>query len=90
MMHLISDADLMGKVVQTVLEESEYERFRKIARNKGLKVKEAARSAIVHWTKGLTPLDPNDEFFRLKPTDLGDPELSSKVDEVLYGRRMRR
>mgnify|MGYP001082686509 CR=1 FL=1 len=80
----------MKKVVQTLLEESEYQHFRKIAKGKGLKVKEAARSAILHWTRELTPLDLNDRFFRLKPADLGDPELSSKVDEVLYGRRMRR
>lgn len=80
----------MAKVVQTTLEESEYKQFRKIANRKGLKVKEAVRSAILDWTKELAPLDLNDEFFKLKPVDLGDPELSSKVDEILYGRRMRR
>jgi len=80
----------MRKVVQTVLEMSDYERFRKVARDRGLKVKEAARSAIIGWTRELTPLDPSDGFFELKPADLGDPELSSKVDEILYGRRLRR
>ncbi len=80
----------MGKVVQTILEESEYERLRKIAGRKGLKIKEAARSAILSWTKENEPLDPNDPFFKLRPVDLGDPELSRKVDEILYGRRLRR
>jgi len=80
----------MKKVVQTVLEESEYQNFRKVAKGKGLKVKEATRSAILHWTRELTPLDLSDQFFKLKPADLGDPELSSKVDEILYGRRVRR
>ena len=80
----------MAKVVQTTLEESEYEEFRKAVRRKGLKVKEAARSAILGWTKEFAPLDFNDQFFKLKPVDLGDPELSSRIDEILYGRRMRR
>jgi len=80
----------MAKVVQTTLEESEYEQFRKTAKRKGLKVKEAVRSAILGWTRELAPLDLDDQFFRLKPVDLGDPELSNKVDEILYGRRMRR
>ncbi len=80
----------MAKLVQAALEESEYEQFRKVAKRKGLKVKEAARSAILGWTRELAPIDLNDQFFRLKPVDLGDPELSSKVDEILYSRRMRR
>ena len=80
----------MTKVVQTTLEESEYGQFRKTAKRKGLKVKEAARSAILSWTRELAPLDMDDQFFRLKPVNLGDPELSNKVDEILYGRRMRR
>jgi len=80
----------MAKVVQTTLEEAEYERFRKVAKDRGLKVKEAARFAIKDWTRDRTPLDLNDAFFRLKPANLGDPELSSKVDVILYGRRVRR
>ncbi|MEM4251143.1 MAG: hypothetical protein QW828_04860 [Candidatus Bathyarchaeia archaeon] len=79
----------MGKVVQTVLDESEYEHLKKVARRKGMRIKEAARSAILSWTRESEPLDLNDPFFQLKPVDLGDPELSSKVDEILYGRRMR-
>jgi len=77
----------MGKVVQTILEESEYEHLRKAAKRKGMKIKEAARSAILSWTRESEPLDLNDPFFELKPADLGDPELSSKVEEVLYSRR---
>lgn len=80
----------MGKVVQAILEESEYEHLKKVAKRKGMKIKEAARSAILSWTKESEPLDLNDSFFQLKPVDLGDPELSSKVDEILYNRRMRR
>lgn len=80
----------MGKVVQAILEESEYEHLKKVAKRKGMKIKEAARSAILSWTKESEPLDLNDPFFQLKPVDLGDPELSGKVDEILYDRRMRR
>jgi hypothetical protein len=80
----------MGKIVQTILEESEYEHLKKAAKRKGMRIKEAARSAILSWIKESEPLDLSDPFFQLKPADLGDPELSSKVDEILYNRRMRR
>jgi len=80
----------MGKIVQTILEESEYEYLRKAAKRKGLKIKEAVRSAILNWARELEPLNPDDPFFKLKPLDLSDPELSSRVDELLYGRRVRR
>jgi hypothetical protein len=78
----------MVKVVQTSLEEEEYERFRKVARYKKLTIKEATKEAIVTWAKGLTPLDAEDDFFRLEPADFGDPELSTKIDEVLYGKKV--
>jgi len=42
----------MKKVVQTLLEESEYQHFRKIAKGKGLKVKEAARFSYSSLDQG--------------------------------------
>jgi hypothetical protein len=80
----------MGKVVQTVLQESEYEKFRRAAKAVGLKVKDAARAAVLAWTSEATPLDVNDTFFKSQAVDMGDPRLSTKVDEVLYGVKAKR
>jgi hypothetical protein len=80
----------MGKVVQTVLEESEYEKFRRAAKAAGLKVKDAVRSAVLAWTVEATPLDVHDPFFKSEAHDMGDPRLSIKVDEILYGKKAKR
>ncbi len=80
----------VGKVVQTVLQESEYEKFRRAAKATGLKVKDAVRSAVLAWTSEVTPLNLNDPFFKSQAVDMGDPRLSTKVDEVLYGKKTKR
>lgn len=80
----------MGNVVQTVLQESEYKKFRKAAKTVGLKVKDATRAAVLAWTSEETPLDLNDTFFKSQAVDMGDRDLSTKVDEVLYGAKAKR
>jgi hypothetical protein len=80
----------MGKVVQAVLKETEYEKFSKAAKSAGLRIKDAARSAVLAWTREMAPLDLNDPFFTSEGVDFGDPHLSTKVDEVLYGRKAKR
>lgn len=80
----------MGKVVQTILEEREYEKFRRATKAAGLKVKDAVRSAVLAWTTEVTPLDVSDPFFNSQAVDMGDPRLSTKVDEVLYGKKAKR
>ena len=88
--HQILHVIVMGKVVQTILQESEYERFRRAAKAAGLKVKDAVRSAVLAWTMEATPLNVRDPFFRSKGDDMGDPHLSTKVDETLYGKKAKR
>ena len=80
----------MAKVVQTVLQESEYEKFRTAAKTAGLKVKDAARAALLAWTSEATPIDVNDTFFKSQAVDMGDTRLSTKVDEILYGAKTKR
>ncbi len=80
----------MGKVVQTRLEEEEYQQFKEAIKHRNTTVKEAVRMAIVTWTRDFLPLETEDPFFKIKPADFGDPLLSSKVDEVLYGRKTRK
>lgn len=80
----------MGKVVQTILQDSEYEKFRRAAKAAGLKVKDAVRSAVLAWTTEASPLDVNDPFFKSEAIDMGDPHLSTKLDELLYGKKAKR
>ena len=79
----------MIRAVQTTLEEEGDEQLRGVVEHKGIKVKEAVRETVATWTKESKPLETGDQFFKLEPADIGDPELSSKVNEVLYGRKKR-
>jgi len=80
----------LAKVVQTELEEDEYKRFKEAIKHKGMTVKDAVRAAITTWTSGSLPLETKDPFFKLEPADFGDPMLSSKIDEILYGRKAKK
>jgi len=80
----------LAKVVQTELEEEEYKRFKTAIKHKGISVKEAVKAAIASWTSSSLPLETEDPFFKLEPADFGDPALSKKVDEILYGRKTRK
>ncbi len=80
----------MGKVVQTVLQGSEYEKFRRAAESARLKIKDAVRYAVLAWTSEASPLDLGDPFFKSEAVNMGDPHLSAKVDEILYGKKAKR
>jgi len=78
------------RVIQTEVEPHVYEFVLKTAKAKGLTLKEAAREALREWAAregdlSWDPLfDPSWGFRGGKKTD------SSKVDDVVYGRRKRR
>lgn len=61
------------KHVQTELNEDEYVRFRKFAREHGLSLKEAGHEALVEWIERQQQPDPNDPAF----TVLDDLEAES-------------
>lgn len=57
------------KHVQTELEEGEYERFRELAREHGLSLKQASREALIEWVERQQQADPTDRAFTV-PNEL--------------------
>ncbi len=71
------------KVVQTELGEREYELLSTAAKNEKLSIKEAARRALLEWSK--SSLDArHDPLFRLKPVRFRKKIRASQIDRVLY------
>ena len=62
------------KHVQTELDEEEYERFRKVATEHGLSLKEASHEALIEWVERQQQIDPNDAGFTVLD-DLGNSSL---------------
>jgi len=54
------------KVVRTELEPAEYARFAKLARKKGLTIKEALREAALRWSREESGINPKDPIFHVK------------------------
>ncbi len=77
---------IMGKVVQTEIELSEYAILEGIVNKRRLTIKQAVREAIESWVGLQTPLE-EDPLLKLKPVRTGVRTDSSKLDELLYGRR---
>ncbi len=72
------------KVVQTELEEKEYEILRKVVEKKKLTIKEGLREAIHQWVAMQTSLE-DDPLFKVKPVKTGVKTDSSNLDSALYG-----
>lgn len=68
------------KVVQTLLEESDYEEFRKTSKKVGKTLREAAREAIRKWTEEISGISPEDPIFKIKPIPYGDTKASEHHD----------
>jgi hypothetical protein len=51
------------KHVQTELSGDEYERFRELAREQNLSLKEAGHEALIEWVDRQQRADPNDRAF---------------------------
>jgi hypothetical protein len=79
---------IMGKVVQTEIDPSEYGILEAIVKKRRLTIKQAVREAIESWVGLQTPLE-EDPLFKLKPARTGVRTDSAKLDEALYGRRRR-
>jgi hypothetical protein len=83
-----SDSD--EKVVQTRLSASEYERFRRIADEEGISLKEALRRAVTAYTGTHERHDIDDPFFDGAANSDTDAEhdeqlTAEKTDSYLYG-----
>lgn len=74
------------KRVQAELTPREYNRLVKVAKQDGLKLKEAVRQALDEWTSERIKFDPKDPLFDFsKTTEIGKSS-SKKIDRVVYSR----
>ncbi|MCL4518603.1 MAG: hypothetical protein M1587_05325 [Thaumarchaeota archaeon] len=76
------------RIVQTILEESEYEEFRKTSKRAGKTLRRAAREAIMKWTEEESGISTEDPIFKLKPVSYKDEKASERHDTILYGREL--
>ncbi|MGI0084767.1 MAG: hypothetical protein ACREBQ_06765 [Nitrososphaerales archaeon] len=74
--------------MQTILQESEYEEFRKASERAKKTLREAARDAIRKWTEETSGISPGDPIFNLKPVSYTDRKASEHHDTVLYGKEL--
>lgn len=74
------------KVVQTELDEVDYETLLSSARSKNMSIKEAAREALRLWSVSATDLE-KDPLFRLKPVEFKVKVRSDGIEAFLYRKR---
>lgn len=74
------------KVVQTELEQEDYETLSNLARSRGMTIKEAAKEALRWWTASKADLR-EDPLFRLKPVEFSVRVRADEIDGFLYGKR---
>lgn len=75
-----------GKVVQTRLDPSEYERLKEVADEADKPLKEVLREAAIAYADAHARPDPDDPLFTVEPPASDGPQLSAaRTDEYLYG-----
>ncbi len=81
----------MAKVVQTSLEEEEYQVFKDVLEKRKLSIREGLRRAVGKMLEEEVKVNPKDPFLVRKPTGKsGLRDLSRRHDEYLYGKKRRR
>lgn len=73
------------KIIQTILDQSEYDEFRRVSEKTGKTIREAAREAIRKWTEEVSGISAEDPIFKIKPVPYGDSKVSEQHDSLLYG-----
>ncbi len=79
---------MAGKIVQTILNDSEYKEFKNVSERHGKTLREAAREAIRKWTEESSGVSAEDPIFKIKPISYGDRKASEHHDTILYGREL--
>lgn len=74
------------KVVQTELEQSDYEELARLATSKNMTIKEAAREALRWWSVSNSDLK-EDPLFKLKPVEFKLKVKSDEIEAFLYKRK---
>jgi len=75
---------MMAKVVQTELNETEYQLLKKVSERKRMPLKGVLREAIIKYLEEVE-FDPNDSIFGPPSSKEGAVDGSVKHDEYLYG-----
>jgi len=71
------------KVVQTELDQDDYETLLALARRKKMTIKEAAREALCWWSNSVLDL-AGDPLFKLKPIEFKAKIRSNGLEDFLY------
>jgi hypothetical protein len=71
------------KVVQTELEEAEYELFKRTVEKRGMSIKKGLREAVHQWVTTQIPVS-EDSLFKIEPVKTGIETDSSNLDKTLY------
>ncbi len=71
------------KVVQTELDQGDYETLLSLAKSKNLTIKEAAREALRWWSASQADLT-KDPLFKLKPVEFKVKVRADEIESFLY------
>ena len=74
------------KVVQTEIDQEDYENLLGLAQRKNMTIKEATREALKLWSASVADLS-EDPLFKLKPVEFKVKVKSEKIEEYLYRRK---
>ena len=72
------------KVVQTDLDDNEYNLLKEVIAKRGLTLKKGLREAVRQWVLAQIPVS-EDPLFKLAPVKTGVETDASKLDGLLYG-----
>ena len=78
---------MMGKVVQTTLDEVEYQLLKRLGEEKGKPIKWLVREAISTYLKGEERIERSDSLFSPPVSKEGVEDGSVKHDEYIYGEK---
>ena len=74
------------RVVQTELDQADYETLVQTAKSKNMSIKEATREALRWWSSSLADLK-QDPLFRLRPVEFKLKVRSEEIEDFLYKRQ---
>lgn len=71
------------KVVQTELDQADYETLLSLVKSKSMTIKDAAREALQWWSASQTDLT-SDPLFTLKPVQFKTKVRADEIEAFLY------
>ncbi|MFX0117226.1 MAG: hypothetical protein ACFFB3_21955 [Candidatus Hodarchaeota archaeon] len=77
----------MSRIIQSELDDDDFELFSKICLEKNISPRYAIRIAIKNWLHEPLPLPSDDLLFALKAKDAPTTTPARRIDDVLYGKR---